>query len=339
MALADQIILRGTRVAQPAAAAVTAGALYCVTDEGRIVERSTGAAWESYSSSAGSGDVTASGTLTASRLIVGGGTTVVSALASLGTTTTLLHGNAAGAPTFGAVALAADVSGDLPFANLTQIAGLSVLGVTAGSTADVAAITAGTDGHVLTRVSSSSLAFAAPAAASGGLVLVQQQTASASATLDFTTWYSSTYDEYWIDILGTLPATDSATLQLKVSTDGGTSWEAGTSYKYAYRYASTNGSSGVVVHAGTSSINMGGGTENTTSTSTHTGHLRLFNPGSATRIKALAVSLQFFGADGNYYGFDGGAWWATVTAVNGLRFAFDSGNIAEGTIRIYGVVK
>lgn len=37
-----------------------------------------------------------------------------------GTTTTVLHGNAAGAPSFGAVALATDVSGNLPVANLNS---------------------------------------------------------------------------------------------------------------------------------------------------------------------------------------------------------------------------
>ncbi len=70
--------------------------------------------------STGTGTVTASGTLTANRLILGGGTTVITPLGSLGTTTTLLHGNAAGAPTFGAVSLSADVTGNLPVANLNS---------------------------------------------------------------------------------------------------------------------------------------------------------------------------------------------------------------------------
>lgn len=52
--------------------------------------------------------------LTANALVIGGGAQAASALGSLGTTTTVLHGNAAGAPTFGAVNLAADVSGQLP---------------------------------------------------------------------------------------------------------------------------------------------------------------------------------------------------------------------------------
>lgn len=47
-------------------------------------------------------------------------TTAVSTLGSLGTTAQVLHGNAAGAPSFGAVALATDVSGNLPVANLNS---------------------------------------------------------------------------------------------------------------------------------------------------------------------------------------------------------------------------
>lgn len=45
----------------------------------------------------------ASSALTANRVLIGGGGQNVSLLGSLGTTTTVLHGNAAGAPSFGAV--------------------------------------------------------------------------------------------------------------------------------------------------------------------------------------------------------------------------------------------
>lgn len=60
--------------------------------------------------------------MTASALVLGdtGGankTGRVKVLGSLGTTTTLLHGNAAGDPTFAAVSLTADVTGTLPAAN------------------------------------------------------------------------------------------------------------------------------------------------------------------------------------------------------------------------------
>lgn len=48
MSLITDIIKRGTRGLQPLATAVSAGTLYYVTDE-TLTERSTGAAWESYS--------------------------------------------------------------------------------------------------------------------------------------------------------------------------------------------------------------------------------------------------------------------------------------------------
>lgn len=56
--------------------------------------------------------------LTANALLLGGGAGATPVpMASLGTTTTVLHGNAAGAPTFGAVGLTTDVTGTLPVAN------------------------------------------------------------------------------------------------------------------------------------------------------------------------------------------------------------------------------
>jgi len=65
-----------------------------------------------------SGTLASSAALANSRLVVGGGAGVAPAtLGSLGTTTTVLHGNAGGAPTFGAVVLTTDVSGTLPIAN------------------------------------------------------------------------------------------------------------------------------------------------------------------------------------------------------------------------------
>lgn len=59
-----------------------------------------------------------SGLLTANALMLGGGAGVApSTPVGLGTTTQVLHGNAGGAPTWGAVSLTADVSGTLPVAN------------------------------------------------------------------------------------------------------------------------------------------------------------------------------------------------------------------------------
>lgn len=49
MAELSTVIRRGTRAAQPTPASNQVGILYCVTDEGAIVERWSGSAWQSYS--------------------------------------------------------------------------------------------------------------------------------------------------------------------------------------------------------------------------------------------------------------------------------------------------
>ncbi len=75
----------------------------------------------------GSGTVThTAGALTASALVVGNAAADIKVLASLGTTTTVLHGNASGLPTFGAVSLANDVSGNLAVSHFNSGTGASV---------------------------------------------------------------------------------------------------------------------------------------------------------------------------------------------------------------------
>jgi hypothetical protein len=66
-----------------------------------------------------SGSISSSGELLINRIVLGGGAGAApTVLGSLGTSATVLHGNAGGAPTFGAVSLTADVTGNLPVANL-----------------------------------------------------------------------------------------------------------------------------------------------------------------------------------------------------------------------------
>jgi len=74
---------------------------------------------------AGTGTVTHTGTLTAEHLLLGNGGSDIKALGATGTSTTVLHGNAAGAPTFSAVDLAADVTGNLGVSHLDTGTGAS----------------------------------------------------------------------------------------------------------------------------------------------------------------------------------------------------------------------
>lgn len=91
---------------------------YGFRDNGGTMEvKNSGGSWNGFS---GSGTVTNGASLTSNQLVIGGGSNAVSTLGSLGTTTQVLHGNAGGAPTFSAVSLTADVSGNLPVTNLNS---------------------------------------------------------------------------------------------------------------------------------------------------------------------------------------------------------------------------
>lgn len=97
------------------ATSLTLGTDLAVTEGGTGLSGGTSGGILGYTAA---GTIASSVALTASALVLGGGAGATpTPLGSLGTTTTVLHGNAAGAPTFGAVSLTADVSGTLPVAS------------------------------------------------------------------------------------------------------------------------------------------------------------------------------------------------------------------------------
>lgn len=126
-----------------------------------------------YSSSSA---ITSSAALTSNQLVVGGGAGAApAALGSLGTTTTVLHGNAGGAPSYGAAVLTTDVSGTLPVAN----GGTAVTSVT---TSPTASSFAGWDANKNISANAFLPAYATTATAAGTTTL----TVSSAPKEDFT---------------------------------------------------------------------------------------------------------------------------------------------------------
>lgn len=107
--------------------------------------------------------------LTANQIVLGGGAGATPIpLGSLGTATTVLHGNAAGAPSFSPVSLTADVTGILPLANGGTNAALvaSNGGVVYSDSSALAINTPGTSGNWLKSAGVSAPTWTAPAALS-----------------------------------------------------------------------------------------------------------------------------------------------------------------------------
>src|SRR3990167_8164357 len=135
--------------------AITVGGAYIYRVGGTDVAVADGGTGLSSGTSGGILGYTAAGTLASSvalatnQIVLGAGAGFTPVpLGSLGTTTTVLHGNATGLPSFGAVSLSADVTGDLPFANIAQIANNSLLGNFTGSTADIQVLTSITSANM-----------------------------------------------------------------------------------------------------------------------------------------------------------------------------------------------
>lgn len=174
----------------------------------------------------------------------------------------------------------------------------------------------------------------------GALVLLEQHTASSSATLDFTTCISATYDDYQIEIVNIIPATNAVALNFRCSTNGGSTYDAGTNYDDTVVYASGStvaviGASGTGKTAGVVFDSVSNGTSYGVSASLH-----LADPLNTTQYKI------FYGQGYAEYSGGGHFWlpmigcvYKSAAAVNALRFLMSSGNIASGTIRVYGIAK
>jgi hypothetical protein len=174
----------------------------------------------------------------------------------------------------------------------------------------------------------------------GGLVLLEQHTANnTSAELDFTSCISATYDEYEIEILNLVPATNGTTLYMQFSANGGTSYDGGTDYWYAFVYEGLNASTSGTGQSQTSTGILLASSWGTSVNPTTVGTLKLYNPASTTNGKQ--VLFQDFITESSScctsYNLNGTGVWNSLSAANAFRFIVSSGNLSSGTIRVYGL--
>jgi hypothetical protein len=173
-------------------------------------------------------------------------------------------------------------------------------------------------------------------AGASGLVLLDTQTASASASLDFTTDIDATYDAYFLQVGDIVPATDGADLLVRFSTDGGSSYFA-TNYNYALRNFFADAFDGEANSTSANGIPIG------TSLGNGTGEHWNANVWLNNLVGGLYKSARFDG-----YGYisnplagvaHGMGIYGTASAVDALRLIMSAGNITSGWARLYGYAK
>ena len=177
----------------------------------------------------------------------------------------------------------------------------------------------------------------------GGMTLISEQTASSSATIDFTSGIDSTYDSYVFKFINIHPATDSATLLFNMSVDGGSNYnvtktttviqsshneadtDAGLEYRTDIDNAQQTGFQSIAKEIGNGNDESGSGT------------LQLFNPSSSVFVKHFLSNLNlYFKADYTLQHFTAG-YGNTQSPIDAVQFKMSSGNIDSGVIKLYGI--
>lgn len=174
------------------------------------------------------------------------------------------------------------------------------------------------------------------------MVLLEQHTASSSAELDFTSWYSSSYDEYVIELLNLLPATNATTLRLQWSTNNGSTYDSGSNYVDNSMAVAPSGFNHSAHTTATSHpLNLYDNDAPVSNDSTHGGvsaSFRLINP-AGSLYKNMFGTANYWSSGSTYIITTGGLFYLSTSAVNAFKIFSSSGNLTSGTVRIYGLRK
>lgn len=172
----------------------------------------------------------------------------------------------------------------------------------------------------------------------GNLVLIQTQTVSGVATVDFTTGIDGTYETFVVIYSNVVPQTDNTDLYLRTSSNGGSSFDAAGNYRTMFSYW-TSGSAGGTFSGGNSDTStffqMGANLGNATGEQI-SGHFE-FVRGGTNRFGMHGQHTQESKDARGATGLNGGTR-ADSVAVNAIRMMISSGNIS-GTFSLYGVKK
>ena len=176
--------------------------------------------------------------------------------------------------------------------------------------------------------------------AGGSLELIETQTiSSAVASLNFTSIKGGRYDTHLFEIRNLIGSTDNKPTYLRFSNDGATSFEAGTSYEYAFDNGGY-GNSTFEQHksTGTSAIflsnNAGNGTNETSNF-----YCYIYNANNSSGYTFMTKEVAELNSTPELVGQQGGGVYTQNTAINGLTYFMNSGNIDAGTFRLYGLKK
>ena len=185
---------------------------------------------------------------------------------------------------------------------------------------------------------------ALPASVSGGgLNLISTQTASSSATIDFTSGIDSTYKEYIFKFYDVHPSTQSSFV-FNMSVDSGSNYNVAKTTTYFHASNNEAGGSNEAAYQSGSDLAQGTGFQRLQNFAASNnddccvGTLHLFDPSNTTFVKHFLSTFNSVSYTSTPYSIEAfvAGYGNTTSAVDAIQFKFESGTF-DGTIKLYGV--
>ncbi len=177
------------------------------------------------------------------------------------------------------------------------------------------------------------------AAQTGAWKKIQSQTASASATIDFTGLTTGVI--YSVVFHGVAPTTDNTTPRLRTSTDGGSSFDSGASdYDRAANLGrSGSPTAGINGETAAPEINLGNSVFSLGNAANEfcSGEIRIFKPSEAN-FTQIDFEVQYHSLSTELIILRGSASRRSAADVDAIRFLISSGTIAVGVFTLYELI-
>lgn len=165
-------------------------------------------------------------------------------------------------------------------------------------------------------------------------VPLSKGTASASASLEFT--LTAGWDFFMFVYDKIIPATDAATFLMKMSDDGGSTYEASNGRAALI----TSNAGGLRAFNATNATSHALADDIGNDDALHgvSGEMRLYNPNDATNYCRFISNAFFIDENAtNEFTYQTGGGQVRVSGnINYIQFSMSAGNIASGTITMYG---
>ena len=165
--------------------------------------------------------------------------------------------------------------------------------------------------------------------------LLATATASSDSEIDFTSGIDSTYSRYRLDFNNIVPGSDGASLYMRFFQGGVV--DTGSVYDYFYfRTKCSTTSTGAAQGQNQAQMILLDTVDSQTEGGIH-GHINIYNP-SNTNINTHFSHELVCQENGDIsIGHFGHGRIEQTAAVDGVRIYFSSGNVYQGTIKLYGI--